>query len=79
MDKPVFAQRLAELRAARKLSQYKLAEMLGFSRGQIANYEQGSREPDHATLQQFADFFGVSVDYLLGRTDVRQHDEEDCP
>ncbi len=41
MDKPMFAQRLVELRAEQKLSQYKLAEILGFSRGQIANYEQG--------------------------------------
>lgn len=79
MDKPMFAQRLVELRAEQKLSQYKLAEILGFSRGQIANYEQGSREPDHETLQQFADFFNVSVDYLLGRTDVRQYDDEGRP
>ena len=61
-----------ELRTARGLSQYKLAELLGFSRGQISNYEQGSRQPDHATLQQFADFFAVSVDFLLGRTEVRE-------
>lgn len=79
MDRPAFAQRLVELRTEQGLSQYKLAEMLGFSRGQIANYEQGSREPDHATLQQFADFFRVSVDYLLGRTDVRQLDDEGRP
>lgn len=79
MDRSAFAQRLVGLRAERSLSQYKLAEALGFSRGQIANYEQGSREPDHATLQQFADFFGVSVDYLLGRTEVRQHDDEGRP
>ncbi|MGE5586278.1 MAG: helix-turn-helix domain-containing protein [Bacillota bacterium] len=69
MAKPVFARRLAKLRAARGLSQYRLAELLGFSRGQISNYEQGSREPDHATLQKLADFFDVSIDYLLGRTD----------
>lgn len=79
MDRPAFAQRLVELRTEQGLSQYKLAETLGFSRGQIANYEQGSREPDHATLQQFADFFRVSVDYLLGRTDVRQLDDEGRP
>lgn len=35
------------------------------SRGQIANYEQGQREPDFNTLQRFADFFEVTMDYLI--------------
>jgi transcriptional regulator with XRE-family HTH domain len=51
------------------LSQYELAQALGFSRGQIANYEQGKREPDFATLITLANFFQVSLDYLLGRTE----------
>lgn len=65
----MFGERLAQLRKSRKLSQYELADRLGFSRGQVANYEQGKREPDYATLQKFADFFEVSTDYLLGRND----------
>lgn len=64
----MFGQILAKLRKEKGLSQYKLAELMNFSRGQIANYEQGSREPDFETLERFADFFGVSIDYLLGRT-----------
>ncbi|KOY81276.1 helix-turn-helix transcriptional regulator [Lysinibacillus macroides] len=65
----MFAQNLAKLRKERNLSQYTLAELMNLSRGQIANYEQGSREPDFDTLEKFADFFGVSTDYLLGRTE----------
>ena len=61
-----FALRLKKLRVEKAISQYKLAELLGFSRGQIANYEQGRREPDHSTLQKIAAFFNVSTDYLLG-------------
>ena len=63
------AERLILLRKQRNLSQYKLAELLGFSRGLISNYEQGRREPDYNTLLAFALFYHVSVDYLLGLTD----------
>ncbi|MFA7467151.1 MAG: S24 family peptidase [Desulfotomaculaceae bacterium] len=68
----VFGRRLAALRKEKNISQYKLAELLMYSRGQIANYEQGKRKPDFETLGNFADFFGVSIDYLLGRTNIRQ-------
>ncbi|HFK0084903.1 TPA: helix-turn-helix domain-containing protein [Listeria monocytogenes] len=61
----MFSKKLAELRKKKGYSQYKLAEELGFSRGQIANYEQGSREPDYQTLMKIAKYFNVSTDYLL--------------
>lgn len=63
--------RLANMRKKNKMTQQELADKLGFSRGQLANYEQGQREPDYDTLQKIADFFEVSTDYLLGRTDDR--------
>lgn len=65
----IFNERLKQLRKERNLTQYDLAELLGFSRGQIGNYEQGTREPDQNTLLKISDFFNVSVDYLLGKTD----------
>ena len=65
----MFSKRLADLRKKRGLSQYELAKRLGCTRGQIGNYEQGTREPDHEMLTKIANFFDVSVDYLLGRTD----------
>lgn len=61
----MFGKNLAKLRKVKKMSQYDLAERTGLSRGQIANYEQGTRQPDFETLLSFADFFGVSTDYLL--------------
>lgn len=64
----MFKDRLRKLRKSKGLSQYTLAEQLGLSRGQIGNYEQGSREPDYETLIKIADYFNVSVDYILGRT-----------
>ncbi len=47
----LLGKQLSELRKKQGLSQYALAERLGFSRGQLANYEQGQREPDFKTLQ----------------------------
>ncbi|BBH22328.1 transcriptional regulator [Paenibacillus baekrokdamisoli] len=65
----MFGNRLTELRNKKGLSQYGLADCLSFSRTQIANYEQGKREPDFATLIKLADFFDVSLDFLIGRSD----------
>lgn len=61
--------RLRQLRKARKLTQEDVAHQIGVARTTYAMYEQNSREPDNETLQKLADFFQVSVDYLLGRTD----------
>lgn len=63
----MFGKRLAELRNNKGISQYELAARMKLSRGQLANYEQGTREPDFNTLIALADFFEVSLDNLLGR------------
>lgn len=62
--------KLNELRKKRNLSQAKLAKELGLVRSTICQYEKGNRQPDQETLIKIADFFNVSVDYLLGRTDI---------
>ena len=61
--------RLGELRKSRKISQLKLAMDLGLNQNSISRYEKGQREDDYKTLIAFADYFNVSVDYLLERTD----------
>lgn len=61
--------RLKELRKSRGISQLKLAIDLNMNQNSISRYENGEREADYATLVLFADYFDVSVDYLLGRTD----------
>lgn len=62
------ADRLKQLRKLSGISQTVLAKYLMCSSGTISNYENGVHFPDPATLIGFANFYGVSVDYLLGRT-----------
>lgn len=61
--------RLKELRKKRKISQITLALALNLNQNSISRYENEEREADYKTLIAFADYFNVSVDYLLGRTD----------
>jgi len=60
--------RLKELRKKRGISQLKLAMDLSMNQNSISRYESGTREADYATLIKFADYFNVSIDYLLERT-----------
>ena len=60
--------RLKELRKSRKISQLKLALDLNMNQNTISRYENLEREADYKTLIRLADYFGVSIDYLLGRT-----------
>ena len=61
--------RLKELRKERRISQLKLAMDLGLSQNSISRYETGDREADYKTLIAIADYFNVSLDYLLERTE----------
>ena len=61
--------RLKELRVQRGVSQLKLAMDLHMNQNSISRYETGERQADYATLIKFADYFNVSIDYLLERTD----------
>ena len=61
--------RLKELRHKKKLSQLQLAIALNMNQNSISRYETGEREADYATLIRSADYFNVSIDYLLERTD----------
>lgn len=56
------------LRKEKGLTQTQLANAVGIGRQAYAYYEKGEREPSPETLCKFADFFGVTVDELLGRT-----------
>ncbi|NHM26464.1 helix-turn-helix transcriptional regulator [Desulfofundulus sp. TPOSR] len=66
---PSLGERLAYLRNQRGLSQAELARLLHMGQSTIAMYEKNRRSPDNQSLKRLADFFGVSTDYLLGRTD----------
>ena len=62
---------LAKLRKERNLGQKELAAFLSLSTGTISNYENGVHSPDLNTLCKLAEYFGVTTDYLLNRTDYR--------
>ena len=60
--------KIRELRKAKKVSMKELGQAIGgYAESTISLYENNKRQPDQATLIKLADFFGVSVDYLLGR------------
>lgn len=61
--------RLSYLRKQKGISQLKLAMDLSLNQNSISRYETGEREADYALLIKFADYFDVSIDYLLERTD----------
>lgn len=61
--------RLRQLRRQKGLSQLRLAMELGMSQNTISRYESGEREADYQTLIRLADYFNVSIDYLLERTE----------
>lgn len=68
--------RLRELRKQNGLTMKQLGDKAGLAESTISLYENGKRQPDQGTMLFFANFFGVSVDYLLGRdSDEEQLDQ----
>lgn len=61
--------RLRELRKSRKMTQIALQMATGVEQALLSKYENGSRIPPTETLVLLADFYGVSLDYILCRTD----------
>ena len=67
-----FSQVLRELRTEKKISQKALGEILGISDRNIRFYETGEHRPDFEGLLILADYFQVSLDYLVGRSEERK-------
>lgn len=63
--------RLKKLREERGISQLELAKLMQISNVMLSRYEKNKRSPDYTTLNRFADFFDVTTDYLLGRSNIR--------
>ncbi|MCL2188902.1 MAG: helix-turn-helix domain-containing protein [Defluviitaleaceae bacterium] len=66
-------RKLKELREKRRLSQVGLALKLSISQSTISAYEVGERTPDLETLICIAQFFNVSIDYLVGLSEAKKH------
>lgn len=71
-----FMTRLKKLRESRGLSQQAVADRFSLSQQSVYKYEHGLSEPDISMLKDMADFFNVSVDYLIGYTDIPVHYEK---
>lgn len=72
----MFGKKLKELRLEKKINQSELGEKIGISPSTVGMYERDQRFPDKDILGKIADYFEVSVDYLLGRTDERNLNKE---
>lgn len=68
--------RLKELRQKANITQKELALSINTSQQNIAFYEKGERKPKHEMVEKLADFFNVSTDYLLGKTDIPDPDSD---
>lgn len=68
----MFRIKLKELRESCGLSQYTFANKFGVAQSTVGSWEAGKREPNFDTMQKLADFFDVTVDFLLGRSDIKK-------
>ncbi|MCW3490226.1 helix-turn-helix domain-containing protein [Dethiobacter alkaliphilus] len=69
----MFGKRLRKVREEKGYTQSQLAGLINLSQQTIGHYELGRAKPDLETLQRIADIFNCSVDYLLGRTDIKNN------
>jgi len=72
-----FSKRLVDLREDKDMKQKQLADMLGLQSSAISKYEKGATQPNLVTLIKLAEFFEVSVDYLLGISSIKNPYSED--
>lgn len=73
----MFPERLKALRKEAKLTQKQIAKSLNIKQPTYAQWENGRTKPKGETLERFADFFNVSTDYLLGKTDIKNSSDID--
>ena len=71
-DKKIFGQRIKELRINNQLTQTQLADLLDVNKSMISEIENGKYATSLERLCILADYFNVSTDYLLGRTDKKK-------
>ena len=64
----MLTDRMISLRKSKNITQADLARALNVTQAAVGNWELGKREPDNLTLLQIADYFGVTTDYLLGKS-----------
>lgn len=73
---PSFGERLRELRIEKDLTQEELANYFGLHKTRISQYELNKRQADDEMKKKFAKYFNVSLDWLMGLTDIRNYTED---
>ena len=71
-----FAENITALRKELNRKRQEVADDLGISRSSLEYYEKGKRRPDIDVLAKFADYYGVSADFLIGRTSAKTTDKD---
>lgn len=71
-----FSKRLKNLRTEKNISQEELAKLLNVSRTSVTNYELGRNEASAQVLNKLSEIFNCSIDYLLGKSDIRNPEKE---
>ncbi|MBN1042542.1 XRE family transcriptional regulator [Clostridium botulinum] len=72
----MFSKRLKELRSEKGVVQKDVASFLNITTSAYGFYEQGKRIPDTEIMIKLSNYFNVSLDYLLGKTDIRNYTED---
>lgn len=70
-----YGERIRELRKEKKMTLRDLSDELEIPFTTLGNYERGDRQPNFETIRAIAEFFNVSVDYLIGRENIRNDEE----
>ncbi|MFB1100851.1 helix-turn-helix domain-containing protein [Terribacillus sp. JSM ZJ617] len=73
----ILGERIAALREKKDIKQYDLADRIGLTKYQLNRYEKGHSNPDPDIIVKLADFFDVTTDYLLGKSNSPKKTEED--
>lgn len=69
--------RIADLRTSKGINQIEMANLLKVSQGTLSNWERGVHDIDQNSMSFLADYFEVSIDFLLGRSDVNTYDKDE--
>lgn len=73
----VIGEKIKELRKSSKITQEQLGNAIGVSKMAVSYFEKGKKSPGRETLEKIADYFNVTTDYLLGRSEDPELNEEE--
>lgn len=75
MDNKVFAERIKKLRIEKKLTQQELGNKFGLTSTGVSYWESGKAIPNMDMINKLSDFFGVTIDFLIGKNKIDENDE----